>query len=98
MTEAQVKAALIQVISDIQKNSALTCPPLEGTTIPLSDVPQFDSKIGAAAASKLAKALVVEIPNTVNIFVDNKSKANLTIDQTVALVVRISQPIVKDAA
>lgn len=98
MTEADVKAALIKVISQIQTNSALPCPPLDGATIPLSDVPQFDSKTGAAATAKLAKALGIDIPKSANIFVDTKTKTNLTIDETVALVIKIAKPKAKEAA
>lgn len=98
MTEDDVKAALIKAISEIQKNVGLDCPTLTGATKPLADVPKFDSPTGAAAASKLGNALGLDIPNTVNIFVDEESKANLTIDQTVTLVLNVARPKAKDAA
>lgn len=85
-----VKQKLIEIIQQIQIKSALDCPPLDGSTKPHRDVPEFDSKIGIAATSKLAKDLGVAIPNDANIFANQATETMLTLDETVALVCEIS--------
>lgn len=85
-----VKQKLIEIIQKIQTKSALDCPPLDGATKPHRDVPEFDSKIGIAATSKLAKELGVGIPDDANIFANEATKTMLTLDETVALVCEIS--------
>lgn len=98
MTDVDVKAALSKIITDIQAKSGLECPPLTGTTKPLVDVPEFDSRTGVLATVKLAKALQIEIPPETNIFVDKATKATLTIDQVAKLVAAIAGSTKKDAA
>ena len=90
MTEVDVKAALNKIITDIQTKSSLECPPLTGTTKPLVDVPEFDSRAGVLATVKLARALQIEIPPETNIFVDKATKTNLSIDQVAKLVAEIA--------
>lgn len=99
MQREQVKKALLDIIQDIQAKSGEDCPLLEGQTRPLADVPNFDSKMGVLATAKLAKRLAVDIPDKANIFVDKKTNAKLTIDQTVALVCKFAKlDVKKDAA
>ena len=86
-----VKRKLIEIIQEIQTKSALECPPLTGKTKPHQEVPKFDSKIGIAATSKLAKKLGVGIPDDANIFANEATESMLTIDQTVALVCEIAK-------
>lgn len=99
MEREQVKTALIQILQSIPEAIGETCPQLTGQTKPLAEIPKFDSKLGILATAKLARQLDVHIPDNANIFVDKKTKAKLTIDQTVALVCKFaSTAIKKDAA
>lgn len=91
MNPELVKKKLIEIIQKIQAKSGLECPPLNGTTMPHRDVPEFESKIGIAATSKLAKELRVGIPDDANIFAITATETMLTIDETVALVCEIAQ-------
>ncbi len=86
-----VKQKLIEIIQQIQTKSALDCPPLDGTIKPHRDVPEFDSKIGIAATSKLEKELDIGIPDDANIFANETTETMLTLDETVGLVCEIAQ-------
>ena len=86
-----VKQTLIEIIEQIQTKSGLDCPVLNGKTKPHKDVPDFDSKTGIAATSKLEKQLGVGIPDDANIFASEKTETMLTLDETVAAVCDIAR-------
>jgi hypothetical protein len=86
MDAATLKEKLIAVIGQIQANSGLECPPLTGATKPIDDVPKFDSKIWPVATTILSAEIGSPIPNDVNIFVDETTKAPRSIDETTAFV------------
>jgi hypothetical protein len=86
MDPATLKQKLIAVLSQIQADSHLECPPLTGTTKPVDHVPKFDSKIWPVATTILSNEIGTPIPNDVNIFVDETTKLPRSIDQTVAFV------------
>lgn len=90
MDAKKVENALTGVIRDIQQNSGLDCPNLNGQTVPAEQVPKFDSKIWIAATTLLAGKLGVSIPEDKNIFYDKQSKSALTIDRIVELVCSIA--------
>ena len=86
MEPAILKEKLIAVISQIQANSGLECPPLTGATKPVENIPKFDSKVWAAATTILATEIGKPIPNDVNIFVDDTTKLPRSIDETATFV------------
>src|SRR5215469_5203589 len=86
MNPAALKEKLIAVLSQIQADSALECPPLSGATKPVENLPKFDSKVWPVATTILAKEIDATIPNDVNIFVDETSKLPRSIDETAAFV------------
>lgn len=86
MDPATLKEQLIAIIGQIQTNSGLECPPLTGATKPAENVPQFDSKVWAAAITILATEIGKPIPNDINIFVDEMTKLPRSIDETAAFV------------
>jgi len=86
MDPAMLKEKLIAIIGQIQINSGLECPPLTGAIKPVESIPQFDSKVWAAATTILATEIGKPIPNDVNIFVDETTKLPRSIDETVAFV------------
>jgi hypothetical protein len=86
MDPATLKEKLIAVLSQIQADSLLECPPLTGTTKPVDHIPKFDSKIWPVAITILSTEIGAPIPNDVNIFVDETTKLSRSIDQTVAFV------------
>lgn len=81
-----VKETLIKILSQIQTDSGLECPPLTGTIKPVENLPKFDSKVWPVATTILATEIKAEIPNDVNIFVDEATKLPRTIDETAAFV------------
>ncbi|MET4312702.1 hypothetical protein [Bradyrhizobium sp. RT4b] len=81
-----VKETLIKVLSQIQADSGLECPALTGATKPIENIPKFDSKVWPVATTILATEIKAEIPNDVNIFVDEATKLARTIDETAVFV------------
>ena len=53
MNRDQVKAALVTVITDIQKKSGRPVPTIDDGTRPMLDLPGFDSLNGVEAAASL---------------------------------------------
>lgn len=77
---------LIAVLSQIQDESGLECPPLTGATQPADALPQFDSMTWPVATSMLETEIGVSIPDDVNIFIDETTDLPRSINEIVALV------------
>lgn len=86
-----VRAALVEVLQNIQTLSGLECPAIAGTTKPIEDLPKFDSKIWPVAIGMLGVKLGITIANDVNIFRREKTTTALTIDEAVAIVVALAE-------
>lgn len=86
MDPVLLKEKLCIVLRQIQTDSGLDCPPLIGSTKPVGNIPEFDSKVWPVAISILAAEIGASIPNEVNIFIDEKTKLPRSIDQTAAFV------------
>jgi hypothetical protein len=84
-----VKAKLVAVLQNIQTLSGETCPAIDGSTRPVEALPNFTSKVWPVAAGMLGIALGKSLPCETNIFVDEQSKAPLSLDQTVAFVIKL---------
>ena len=82
MDPTALKRKLIAVLCQIQADSGLECPPLTGATIPVNNLPKFDSMVWPVATTILATEIGATIPNDVNIFVDEKTKLPRSIDVT----------------
>ncbi|ODM75069.1 hypothetical protein [Bradyrhizobium elkanii] len=80
-----VKETLIKVLSQIQTDSGLECPPLSGAIKPVENIPKFDSNVWPVATRILATEKA-EIPKDVNIFVDETTKLARTIDETAGFI------------
>jgi hypothetical protein len=86
-----VREKLVEVLQLIQATSGLDCPKLEGTTKPTEALAEFDSKIWPVAIGILASKLDISIADDVNIFAKEKSCIALTIDETVAVVMKLAE-------
>ncbi len=86
-----VRAALVEVLQNIQTFSGLECPAIAGTTKPIEDLPKFDSKIWPVAIGMLGVKLGITIANDVNIFRREKTTMALTVDEAVAIVVALAE-------
>lgn len=91
MTFDDAKAALIEVLKDIQDRSGLSCPDLRGADVPPKVLEKFDSTVWPAATTLVARKLGVTIPNDVHIFGGEKGAPLLTIDQASQLIVKKHQ-------
>ena len=89
MNSTLIQANLLEVLQTIQTTSELECPPLIGTTKPLADLPEFDSKIWPVAIGMLGIKLGISIPPDINIFFKDDSTTALTIDEIVAKVLTL---------
>ena len=89
MSGEKVSARVITVLGQIQADSGLECPPLNGASKPIEDLPQFDSKVWPVAMTLIASELGTPIPNDMNIFVDPKTKQPLSIDQVAGMVLEL---------
>jgi hypothetical protein len=87
-----IKAKLIEVLQTVQTLSDEDCPPIDGGTKPVNVLPKFTSKVWPVAAGMLGIALGKSIPCEANIFVNELTKEPLSINQTVALVLKILDP------
>ena len=86
MESATVKEKFTTVLSQIQADSCLECPPLTGNTKPVEALPGFDSKVWPVATAMLATEIDAMIPNDVNIFVEEATKLPRSIDEIVVFV------------
>lgn len=92
MNAALVKKKLVEVLQIIQSTSGLECPPINGATKPIEELPKFDSKIWPVATGMLATELGISIADDVNIFRQEKGCVALTIEETVAMVMSLAEP------
>jgi hypothetical protein len=83
--------ALIAIIGQIQTDSELECPPLTGTTKPVGAVPELDSKIWPVATTILATEINIPIPDDVNIFIDEATKAPRSIKEIAVFVCELQK-------
>ena len=81
MEPTPVKEELLAVLRQIQADSGLDCPSLTGTTKPVENLPEFDSVVWPIATSILADKIGMTIPDDVNIFINDLTKAPHTIDE-----------------
>jgi hypothetical protein len=86
MDPVTLKQKLIAILSQIQVDSGLECPPLTGATKPIENIPKFDSKVWPVATTILATEIGASIPNDVNVFVDENTKLPRSIDEIAAFV------------
>jgi hypothetical protein len=85
-----VQAKLVEVLQTIQAASGLECPQLSGSTKPIEELPQFDSKIWPVAIGMLAAELGITIADDVNIFRQENGRIALTISESVAMIVELA--------
>lgn len=86
MEPETLKKKLVAVLGQIQAESGLECPQLNGDIKPIKDLPKFDSIVWPVATTILATEIGAEIPNDVNIFVDAKTKHPRSIDEMAVFV------------
>jgi len=98
MSPDQVFDAVCQTLTTIQSNISDNVVTLSHGTVPLKDLPKFDSPLSIAATGIVGKKVGIFIPAEVNLFGDDNGK--FTIDKTVQLICDLlaDQKSKKDAA
>ena len=89
MSPTTVKEKLITVLEQIQSDSRLECPSLNGETTPVGDIPKFDSKVWPVATTILSVEIGAPIANDVNIFVNDTTKLPRSIDEVASFVCEV---------
>ena len=98
MTLDKVREQLLTVLQTIQSNSVLACPRLSGSLKPVDELEGFDSKVWPVAIGMLAIGLGIEIADDVNIFASKDGTTAFSIDEAAALVCKIAQAEMTEAA
>jgi hypothetical protein len=93
MDPSTVTAKLLEVLATVQTLSGEACPEIKGVTRPAEELPKFTSKVWPVAAGMLGIALGKSIPCEANIFVNEQTKIPLTINETVALVIKLVEAL-----
>lgn len=91
MNRTLVLEALIATLKEVQSLMGQPCPTLVGTTIPINDLPKFDSKVWPVAFGMIGEKLKIAIPVDVNVFRQEKTKTPNSIDQTVTAILKAIQ-------
>ena len=90
MTHDEVKQALVKVLTTIQTNSGLLCPPLDGSLRPAEQLEKFNSKVWPAAIGMLSAELNFEIDDDINIFASKDGTVAYTIEEVSDLVCKLA--------
>lgn len=91
MDRVLVLEALVATLKEVQGLMGQPCPPLGGTTVPINELPMFDSKVWPVAFGMVGEKLKVEVPVDINVFRQEKTKIPNTIDQTVTAILKAIQ-------
>jgi len=81
--------AIKSVIVEVQDMSGHDCPQIEGSTRPARDIEKFNSEIWPAATAMISEKIGKNIPPEENIFYDEKTCEELTLDECVQRVIVI---------
>ncbi len=90
MTHDEVKQKLVSVLTVIQTNSGLPCPPLDGSLRPATQLEKFTSKVWPAAIGMLSAELNYDIDDMINIFASKDGTVAYTIDEAAHMVCRLA--------
>lgn len=81
MTRTDVEALVLQVLTAIQERTNLVPTPVDNTTCPLRDLPNFDSLLALEASVELEGELGCESEE--NLFFDDQTKRPLRVAEIV---------------
>lgn len=81
MNLSTIEQAIIDVLTEGQRDSGDTQSVIGPSTCPLEDLPGFDSTVAPAVTSDLARKLDISIPYETNIFVDTSGTRRLTVGE-----------------
>jgi len=91
MDRNSVRDALIATLKEVQALMGQPCPELTGGTVPINDLPRFDSKVWPVAFGLVGQKLDVEVPVDINVFRQAQTRIPHTIEQTVTAILNAIQ-------
>jgi hypothetical protein len=91
MDKAEIENRLIEVISEVQKLSGCKDENVDGTTVPIMDLVDFDSLRGAETTTLLMEKLRKKVPvgKDDNIFVSEDGRRALRVNEIVDRLVQL---------
>lgn len=81
MTRQQAEAAVINAISEIQEMSGRECPEITGETVPIGDVPGFDSLNGLETTILIDQRLGIETPDDARLFTNDTGQRAIPVSE-----------------
>ncbi len=81
MTRQQAEAAVIGAILEIQEMSGRECPKITGETVPIGDVPEFDSLNGLEATMLIDQCLEIETPDDARLFTNDTGQRPIPVSE-----------------
>lgn len=97
MDQDTVRNALISTLKEVQSLMGQACPTIVGATVPINDLPLFDSKVWPVAFGMLGEKLKIDVPVDVNVFRREKTKIPNNIDETVIAILKAIQTVASSA-
>lgn len=91
MDRNSVREALIATLKEVQALMGQQCPELTANTVPINDLPKFDSKVWPVAFGLVGLKLKVDVPVDVNVFRQEHTRIPLTVEQTVNAILNAIQ-------
>lgn len=92
MNRTLVLEALVATLTEVQSLMGQACPPLSGASVPINELPMFDSKVWPVAFGMIGEKLNVRVPVDINVFRQERTKTPNTIDQTVIAILNALEP------
>lgn len=89
MGKNKICEAVRSVIAEVQEIGGYECPELKGSIRPAKDIEKFSSEIWPAATAMISAKIGKEIPPEENIFYDEKTCEELTLDECVDRILAI---------
>ncbi|WP_262695981.1 hypothetical protein [Kordiimonas aquimaris] len=89
MKPQALSVAVKNVIAEIQAISGYDCPEIKGDTKPGKDIQNFTSEIWPTASAMISAYIGKQIPAEENIFYNEKTHEELTLDECVQRIMAV---------
>lgn len=90
MDPGNIEAKLVEVLKGIQSDSGYEDVPINGSTVPFTDLQGFDSKVGPFCIGLLQRATGIKIPEGKNVFLAKDGKRRLSVREAAAEVAKLA--------
>ena len=90
-TKEEIIETLIKVIKEVQQISAEEETEVKHTTIPIYDLPGFDSHRGIETLMTIQEKLDIEIGGSVNLFISKDQKKAISVSEIADRIIEVSK-------